>query len=359
MQNFRCFTSTMFKSVYCLFFLWLFALCVFAQGEQRFRLVELNAENLFDCQHDEGKADMEFLPDGKQRWSRSRLWRKLDNISKEIIALSDRYAPDLVALTEVENDSVMQMLTKRSPLRNVGYQYLMTDGLDVRGIDVALLFLPEMFRPVRHESLRIENATTSEKIPRDVLFVAGRLQNGDTLNVFVCHLPSKLNGKLGRQLRSQVCRLIRNKVDGLLSQNPHAKIVITGDFNDAPTSPVLKQNLQMRPAADFDDSAVSSNDIYSLPVRIDADRGVKGTYKYNGHWEVLDQCIVSAGLLHVDSSFRIAPEGARIGALDFVLKYDEKDKGLKPWRTYETYKYQNGYSDHLPIFIDFLISYKK
>ncbi len=53
--------------------------------------------------------------------------------------------PDFVALCEVENDSVLFDLTRRSALRGVNYDYVMTDSPDERGIDVALLYQPSSF----------------------------------------------------------------------------------------------------------------------------------------------------------------------------------------------------------------------
>ena len=48
-------------------------------------------------------------------------------------------APALVALCEVENDSVMRDLTRYSALREADYRYVMTQSPDERGIDVALV----------------------------------------------------------------------------------------------------------------------------------------------------------------------------------------------------------------------------
>ena len=48
----------------------------------------------------------------------------------------------LVALCEVENDSVLFDLTKRSAIRTAGYEYVMTSSPDERGIDVALMYQP-------------------------------------------------------------------------------------------------------------------------------------------------------------------------------------------------------------------------
>ena len=90
--------------------------------------VELNGENLFDCQHDSLKQDTEYLPDGTRHWTRKRYWRKLNNIAQELLSVCDDGVPDLIALLEVENDSVMNALCHRSLLRNAGYQYMMTNA---------------------------------------------------------------------------------------------------------------------------------------------------------------------------------------------------------------------------------------
>ncbi len=89
--------------------------------------VELNCENLFDTRHDSLKNDVEFLPEGSYHWTPYRYWHKVNHLG----------LPDLVALCEVENDSVLFDLTKRSAIRTAGYEYVMTDSPDERGIDVA------------------------------------------------------------------------------------------------------------------------------------------------------------------------------------------------------------------------------
>ena len=45
--------------------------------------VELNCENLFDTRHDSLKNDMEFTPEGSYHWTRTRYWRKLNNLAKK------------------------------------------------------------------------------------------------------------------------------------------------------------------------------------------------------------------------------------------------------------------------------------
>ena len=122
---------------------------------QQLTVVELNCENLFDYRHDEGKDDTEYLPETTRHWTKKRYWRKLNNIAQELLSTSDDGIPDLIALCEVENDSCLNDLTHRSLLRNAGYEYLMTNSPDVRGVDVALLYSPFSFAPLRSYSLRV------------------------------------------------------------------------------------------------------------------------------------------------------------------------------------------------------------
>ena len=90
---------------------------------QSLTFVELNCENLFDCHHDSLKQDTEWLPASVRKWTPDRYWRKVNSIGQEIISCSEQSLPDLVALVEVENDSVLRDLTRRSLLRNAGYEY--------------------------------------------------------------------------------------------------------------------------------------------------------------------------------------------------------------------------------------------
>ena len=144
-------------------------------------LVELNCENLFDCQDDSLKQDEEYLPEATRHWTSRRYWRKLNNTAQELLSTCDDGIPDLIALCEVENDSVVNSLVRRSLLRNAGYEYLMTQSPDVRGIDVALLYSPAAFAPISSYSLRVQ-PIAGMRPTRDILYVSGRTLGGDTLH---------------------------------------------------------------------------------------------------------------------------------------------------------------------------------
>lgn len=201
-----------------------------------FTIVELNCENLFDTRNDSLKDDDEFLPSSAYRWTPTRYWQKVNRIGQTILSCgmtdSVQVVPDLIALTEVENDSVMFDLTRRSLLRQAGYEYVMTDSPDRRGIDVALVYSPFTFRLINHRSLRV-TPPRGFRPTRDILYASGEIITGDTLHVFVVHAPSRSDGERAtRPYRVLVAGELCRAVDSVRAVSADAHIVVMGDFND-------------------------------------------------------------------------------------------------------------------------------
>ena len=291
-------------------------------------LVEYNVENIFDTHHDEGKDDTEYLPDATCQWTEKRYWKKLDCIGKAILSCSEEGIPDLVALCEVENEVTMHDLTKRSLLRNAGYEYVMTSSPDARGVDVALLYSPFSFSLVRSYGIRLP-LIEGMRPTRDILYACGQLVSGDTLHVFVVHAPSRHGGeKTSRPFRLHAADRLLQSVDSIRALSPDASIVITGDFNDYHDSPALLRLCQHH----------LKNVTKEAPARY----GVAGTYRYRGEWNSLDHVLVSPVVAaKVDTAF--------IQSEKFLLEKDKFYGGYLPRRTYKGMKYQKGYSDHLPL----------
>ena len=162
-------------------------------AQESFCFMELNAENFFDPIDDKDKSDDDFLPGAPRAWSWKKFWKKTNNLTKVIAAAGNIAPPDVIALCEVENDTVLTYLTKISTLRRVGYEYLITQGDDIRGMNVAFIYNPQTFKVLCHEGIRPDFSGLPDKKTRDVLYVNGMVLTGDTVDVFVCHLPSKLD----------------------------------------------------------------------------------------------------------------------------------------------------------------------
>lgn len=291
--------------------------------------MELNCENLFDTRRDSLKNDLEFLPDGSYRWTPYRYWAKLNHLGQEIVAQSNPI-PDFVAMCEVENDSVMFDLTRRSLLRNAGYEYVMTSSPDERGIDVALLYQPASFAMLHSHSIRI-TPLPDTRPTRDILYASGVIITGDTLHVFVVHAPSRRGGEqASRPYRLQVASQLAEAVDSVYAISRDAKIIIAGDFNDYADSPALQH--------------LYEHHLINITADAKGSHGAKATYRWHGEWRSLDQILCSPSLA-------ARKQSSVIGDLPFLLEDDEKYGGKKPYRTYLGPRYLGGYSDHLPLVV--------
>lgn len=322
-------------------------------AQRRFRVMEYNVENLFDTVHAEGKADREFLPAAERRWNSIRYWKKMGQLCRVIAAAGGESPADLVALCEVENDTVLTHLTRRTLLRRLDYSYVVTDGPDARGINVALLYQRGTFRPLRSWQVRVPRDAARERPTRDILCVSGMLPTGDTLDVFVCHFPSRSGGVAETEpYRKRAAAVLRAQVDSLLRCRACPRLLLMGDFNEAADDKALRNVLGVI-VLDERIYDLSINDLYAMSHNLRAAGGVEGTYKYRGEWNRLDQIVVSGLLLKPSAGFHTSVAAARILCMPFLVEKDEVHGGVKLKRTYQGPIYRGGCSDHLPLLLDF------
>ena len=311
---------------------------LYSEAQSRFTIVELNTENLFDARHDTLKNDYEFLPNSPRHWTRAKYWKKLNRTGQTIIACGEDSCgwrlPDLVGLCEVENDSVLFDLTKRSLLRKARYEYVMTSSNDMRGIDVALLYSPFSFRLLKTDTIRVSLIANMQPT-RDILYVKGAIINGDTLHVLLLHAPSRRGGEMQSQpFRKHVMMQVSNVVDSIQRRHSDAKVIVMGDFNDYADSPSLKP--------------LYERNLLNVSAQAKGKNGAKGTYRYHGEWGSLDQILISENL----RSYILS---CHINDAPFLLEEDIKYGGVKPRRDYNGMRYNNGFSDHLPLVLQMAI----
>ena len=322
-----------------------------------FRVASYNVENLFDCRHDTLHDDYEFLPDATRHWTYSKYKKKLNNLARVITALGGWIPPALVALCEVENDSVLTDLTRYSALRNHDYRYVLTHSDDLRGIDVALLYQRALFKPIHHQSLRVDKPRKNDRPTRDILYVSGLLLNGDTLDVLVGHFPSRRGGaKQSAPYREKAALCIKAVADSLFRIRKRAQILVMGDFNDYPHSRLVRETLQAE-LPPLSPTLPDERKLYHLLARQSAEAKRTGSYKYQGAWQWLDHILVSGSLLLQDAPLHTSEQRAGVFAPPFLLTEDPKYGGMQPFRTYYGMKYQGGYSDHLPVYAEFTLIY--
>ncbi len=292
--------------------------CLVGVQAEELCVVSYNVENLFHPKHDTvagiEKEDLEWTPEGERRWSYSRYYRKVENIARVLTNIGEWPGVDIVGLQEVENALCVKRLC--TTLRRGEYDFVHYESPDRRGIDVALIYKKARVDTLSTKAIRVEELMT-----RDILYVCARVDKRDTMHVFVCHLPSQRGGKAESEWKRQAAKqVLQQAVDSVYGTNPNAKIIVMGDMNSGPVEDIEGLSNRMK--------------------ELKSER-VKGTHKYQGLWTCLDQFYVSPA---IDS---IAD--ARIYDAEWIQETDEKYMGLKPKRTYNGFRYQNGFSDHLPI----------
>ncbi len=321
-------------------------------AQSKFRVMFYNVENLFDTFDDPEKEDSDFLPEGSRRWTQGRYRNKLNNIARVISSAGEWDTPVLVGMCEVENDTVVRDLIQYSPLKKMKYRYVMTRSADARGIDVALLYQRDRYKYIGHHCYRVHFPKNPQKKTRDILHVSGQVISGDTLDVFVCHFPSRRSGELESEPdRVQVASIVRAKVDSLMKIRGKANILIMGDFNDEPSNKSIAVTLGALPSS----GKILKTNLYNLFHAFEK-RKNEGSYKYGRQWNMLDQVIVSGNLMDRKQHFHVLPETATIFRPEFLTTEDTTNGGIRPKKTFHGMKHEGGFSDHFPVLVDFSVS---
>jgi endonuclease/exonuclease/phosphatase family metal-dependent hydrolase len=317
-------------------------------SELPYRIVFYNTENFFDTRNDTLTADDEFTPVGGRHWNYSKYQSKLTNLYKTFIALGNWNPPDLIGICEVENKQVLTDLVNNTPLSKYNYRIIHANSPDKRGIDVAMLYNNARVNIIRSRYFGIDKAGL---FTRDILYCQARLGD-DTCHFLINHWPSRSAGQLETEPdRLAAAARLRSIVDSLIHVCKKPKIVIMGDFNDEPWDMSLSQTLK----AITDTRNAQSDYLYNLSRAPESGK-FKGTVKFRGEWTLFDQVIVSGSLLGAAKGLHVQPGDYHIFAESFLLEPDEQYNGFKPFRTYNGYKYQGGFSDHLPVYIDLVTS---
>ncbi|MDR0756505.1 MAG: endonuclease [Tannerella sp.] len=308
--------------------------------QQVFQVMFYNVENLFDTYDDPHTSDNEFLPEGTRHWTPYRYYTHLRQTARVIHAAGEWDTPALVGLCEVENDSVLIHLTRRTSLRMQNYSYCITGSRDPRGINVALLYQEDKFRYLEHRSKRIPFKNKARR-SRDILHVSGRVITGDTLDVFVCHFPSRRGGeKMSEPFRLEAASYLRRLCDSIHAIRRTPNILIMGDFNDMPADRSIQ-------------TIICSTDAERNFANLFADAkklNHEGSYKYRGEWNQLDQIMINRSW---ERYYR--PGSAQIFAPDFLLTGNRSRNRQRPLRVFNGSKYEGGFSDHLPVVAYFLL----
>ena len=321
-----------------------------------------NLENLFDTYHDAGKNDYEYLPDGANQWTEVKYEKKLHNMATVIRAMHDdnKVWHAVLGVSEIENRHVLEDLVAQPEIAEADFQIVHHDGPDRRGVDVALLYRPSVFKVIESRSIpfdfgsdsKVEFTLTQEEQDdfrtRDILMVRGLL-GGEMFAFFVAHLPSRTGGK-GGDLRSRGGEIMYREAMKLEKEFPGIKIVAMGDMNDNPTDDSMAKYMHAREKIED----VGDEDFFS-PFLSMLKAGY-GSLAYQGEWNIYDIIVVNSELVKAKrGTLGLIPIVkkkfyGRVFHKPFMTQQEGQYKGT-PFRTSSGGAFINGYSDHYPTYI--------
>lgn len=338
------------------------------------KIMTYNVENLFDTEHDDKKQDWEFLPKSSPYkknckyvidpykgacyntdWTPTKLRLKLKQIKKAIQAQGSM--PDVIALQEVENESVVAQLG-----RELGYSYyVMTNGPDRRGIDVALLYKTDKlkFLEAMEQPLAIPNLSSRNLLVANFSFKNVRTES--VLGVFVNHWPSQSKSTA---VRIETAKELRAFIDAQAHkyglQNYHS--VALGDFNTIDADKPSPFSVLMDPSwVNKMGDVQSAFDQLNLDIKDKMPRA-SYFYRYKATWDRLDRIFVSHNMMD-RRGVDVVLESFRVLAPIFITEPfspNQSTKSLFKTMTLNVPKRYNhnastetkaGYSDHFPLVI--------
>jgi len=300
---------------------------------KNYQIAFYNVENLFDTINAPGKRDGEYTPSGAKEWDTEKYKQKLDRIAQVIASIDSTESLAAIGLAEIENRLVLEDLSKHKSIVELGLKIIHKESPDFRGIDVAMLYNPALLTEI--ESVFIEvNMNDSGKTTRDILKARLVDNTNDTILVYVNHWPSRWGGQeVTNRKRIAAATALKKDLD---REKSDCKVLIIGDLNDYPTNESVLTVLGA-------DSVIGER-LYNATFPIHADKN-QGTHAYRGNWGVLDHAILSNNLMqNVDSVY--------VHKKQYMLYENNAGKWF-PSRTHSGKKYFAGYSDHLPIVVNF------
>ncbi|NVK28360.1 MAG: hypothetical protein HWE14_09965 [Flavobacteriia bacterium] len=290
-------------------------------------IVWYNVENAFDTIDDPAKIDEEYLPQSSKEWVSWKYWTKLNRTAKVLRNSTGYEAPDIICLGEIENNTVLYDLSRRHPLKNIGYRLVHYESPDLRGIDVGMLYNPKTINAFSSRAIHVD--LPEGKKTRDILLVSVETKDKDTLHLFLNHWPSRRGGQnSSNEKRIIAAKHLLKEVDSLEKASSINHIIVTGDFNDGPENESLQWLKR-----------------HGMTLLMEDWPKTMGTHRHSGEWEYLDQWILSESL-STGTYFKI---DSYIYYTEPMVKPSSKYPGIEPRRSWAGQRFVNGYSDHLPI----------
>lgn len=315
-----------------------------------------NLENLFE--HETATRPKELKSKLKHElkgWSATVRDRKITQLAKIIEQMFGGAGPALLGVCEVENESVLDRLAKAINLPGRNYIVASHASDDARGIDTSFLVDTAKLTIVStHHQVVLKRSAT-----RDIFWVRLKVVGSNAEFVAVAnHWPSRTSGQYASEpFRILAAETHAYRMSKLLDKDAggdkHLPIISMGDFNDEPFNRAIQEYMlgtRDPGRVRYSRSGHMLNLMWPLMQGHDP-----GTYLYGSNWNMLDQFLVSYGMLrgpslvHVDQqSVAVFRPTEMVGSSGRPIRFSRPSaKGGEN---------QDGYSDHFPITVQLDVS---
>jgi endonuclease/exonuclease/phosphatase family metal-dependent hydrolase len=314
-----------------------------------------NVENLFDTQNDYGKNDETYLPKKLKSnpyhlqkcksikvkkwrdeclnldWNKEILRQKLDRVAAVIRSVNEGRGADLVVLQEVENYRVLSDLLRSGGLNSLGYQAVLIEGRDIRGIDIAILTRLKLIDSKLHE-IPFKKLGKSKGDTRGILQLRLSAPGGGIFSVFGVHFPAPFHPT---RLRKEAIAFLSE-----LAKSESAKghiVIAAGDFNVT-----SKEEREQKILEPFKSEWLIAHHIGCQKCR--------GTtyYAKDKTWSFLDQIWV----YKPHQKWELVPDSVRV-LNSLAEQVDTARNGApKAFKVSEDGKTSSGVSDHWPLYLE-------
>lgn len=302
-----------------------------------------NCENYYDTVNQVNVIDEDFLPNSEKKYTQDAFNLKSMHLAKVIFKLgtiNNSEGLAMIGLAEIENKIVLTKLINEPLLKKYHYKFIHFDSKDPRGVDVALIYNPAHFTPYQYRPYSLSDKNHfNTYATRDILYVKGQLNN-EWVHVLVNHWPSRRGGeRISSSKRIWASSICKKIIDSIQHNDPMARFIVMGDFNDNPNNKSLKK-LKM------------SNPFMKMY------KNGQGSIAFNDSWNLFDQILISpnwdSNPLNSKVAFTLTSYKPVIYKNNDMIEKNGKYRGY-PKRTYNGIVYNNGYSDHFPVALIFTL----
>ena len=356
---------------------------------KRFWVMAYNVENLMDVDRVAPYDDYAEIPDDPNSYNPAKLLRKLQTICRVLKSAPGGIGPDVVILNELEADQTPEsavgdlreflkkheattyekMLTTElnDELRGLPVEAWLLKALEDEGLKGYTILVGEIDPSAgQHgEAIKVglltrfpvlETKTHPTNQARGILEAKLDVE-GHPVFVFGNHWKSGAGNPVMENVRLGNAKTVRDRLDEILKEDPHADVIIGGDFN---TQYNQGQRYPFMPKTALQDVLGSQGDVgifgkndgpdlYNLWFDLPPEK--RFSDEYGGEWGTLIQLLVTRGLGD-GKGVDLVP-----GSIRQVRIPDLNAQGPLelPWR-WTNYGPGWGASDHFPVMAQFQVA---